>query len=111
LEKSRNIKKRVNQHFTGSSSKSKKIQLEVFDVTYEETGSELIALLKEAEEIKINKPKYNRSLKKTIFSLVTLSGEGFEWLYCFKNPKNRCPEKGTGFHFQVLQKPKVPCSR
>lgn len=38
-------------------------------MTYEETGSELIALLKEAEEIKINKPKYNRSLKKTIFPL------------------------------------------
>jgi DNA polymerase-3 subunit epsilon len=67
IGKSRNIKKRVNQHFTGSSSKSKKIQLEVFDVTYEETGSELIALLKEEGEIKINKPKYNRSLKKTIF--------------------------------------------
>lgn len=67
IGKSRNIKKRVNQHFTGTSSKSKKIQLEVFDVTYEESGSELIALLKEAEEIKINKPKYNRSLKKSIF--------------------------------------------
>lgn len=67
IGKSRNIKKRVNQHFTNNSSKSKKIQLEVFDVTYEETGSELIALLKEAEEIKVNKPKYNRSLKKTIF--------------------------------------------
>lgn len=67
IGKSRNIKKRVNQHFTNGSTKSKKIQLEVFDVTYEETGSELIALLKEAEEIKVNKPKYNRSLKKTIF--------------------------------------------
>ncbi len=67
IGKSRNIKKRVNQHFTGASSKSKKIQLEVFDVTYEESGSELIALLKESEEIKINKPKYNRSLKKSIF--------------------------------------------
>ncbi|MEZ0006778.1 DNA polymerase-3 subunit epsilon [Flavobacterium sp. 28YEA47A] len=67
IGKSRNIKKRVNQHFTGTSSKSKKIQLEVFDVTYEESGSELIALLKESEEIKINKPKYNRSLKKSIF--------------------------------------------
>lgn len=67
IGKSRNIKKRVNQHFTNNSSKSKKIQLEVFDVTYEETGSELIALLKEAEEIKVNKPKYNRALKKTIF--------------------------------------------
>ncbi len=67
IGKSRNIKKRVNQHFTSQSSKSKKIQQEVFEVTYEETGSELIALLKESEEIKVNKPKYNRLQKKMIF--------------------------------------------
>ncbi|WP_445451976.1 exonuclease domain-containing protein [Flavobacterium sp. 25HG05S-40] len=67
IGKSRNIKKRINQHFTGSSSKCKKIQREVFAVTYEETGSELIALLKESEEIKINKPIYNRAQRKTIF--------------------------------------------
>lgn len=67
IGKSKNIKKRVNQHFTSTSSKSKKIQLEIFDVSYEETGSELIAFLKESEEIKINKPKYNRALSKTIF--------------------------------------------
>lgn len=66
IGKSRNIKKRVNQHFTGTTSKCKKIQLEVFAVTFEETGSELVALLKESEEIKINKPIYNRSQKKTI---------------------------------------------
>ena len=53
IGKSRNIKKRINQHFTGASNKSKKIQREVFTVTCEETGSELIALLKESEEIKI----------------------------------------------------------
>lgn len=67
IGKSNNIKKRVNQHFTGSSRKAKKIQNEVFTVTYEETGSELIALLKESEEIKVNKPIYNRSQRKTIF--------------------------------------------
>lgn len=67
IGKSRNIKKRVNQHFTGTSGKSKKIQREVFAVTYEVTGSELIALLKESEEIKINKPIYNRSQRKSIF--------------------------------------------
>lgn len=65
IGKSRNIKKRVNQHFTGNSRKCKKIQLEVFTVTYEITGSELIAILKESEEIKINKPIYNRSQSKT----------------------------------------------
>lgn len=67
IGKSKNIKKRVNQHFTGTSRKCKKIQAEVFAVTYEETGSELIALLKESEEIKINKPIYNRAQRKSIF--------------------------------------------
>lgn len=78
IGKSKNIKKRVNQHFTGTSSKSKKIQREVYAVTYEETGSELIALLKESEEIKINKPIYNRAQRRTIF----------QWaLYAEKTPE------------------------
>ena len=68
IGKSKNIKKRVNQHFTGTNQKSKKIQRDVYTVTYEETGSELIALLKESEEIKINKPLYNRAQKKSLFT-------------------------------------------
>ena len=68
IGKSKNIKKRVNQHFIKTNIKSKKIQLQVHSVTYEETGSELIALLKESEEIKRNKPKFNRAQKQTIFS-------------------------------------------
>jgi DNA polymerase-3 subunit epsilon len=70
IGKSRNIKKRINQHFTGTTNKCKKIQADVFTVTYEETGSELIALLKESEEIKINKPIYNRAQRKSIFQLA-----------------------------------------
>lgn len=66
IGKSKNIKKRVNQHFTGTTSKCKKIQNEVYTVSFEETGSELIALLKESEEIKVNKPIYNRAQRKTI---------------------------------------------
>ncbi|MFV5693592.1 exonuclease domain-containing protein [Flavobacterium sp. LT1R49] len=70
IGKSRNIKKRINQHFTGTSAKCKKIQAEVFTVTYDETGSELIALLKESEEVKVNKPIYNRAQRKSIFQLA-----------------------------------------
>ena len=67
IGQSKNIKKRVNQHFTGITSSAKKIQAEVFTVTFEETGSELIALLKASEEIKKNSPIYNRmSRKKTL---------------------------------------------
>ena len=73
IGKSRNIKKRLNQHFTGTNAKSKKIQALVFRVTYEETGSELIALLKESEEIKINKPLLNRAQRKSIFQWALYS--------------------------------------
>ena len=68
--KSKNIKKRIQQHFTGTSTKCKKIQAEVCAVTYHETGSELIALLKESDEIKSNKPLYNRAQRKSIFQLA-----------------------------------------
>jgi DNA polymerase-3 subunit epsilon len=70
IGKSRNIKKRINQHFTGTTTKCRKIQADVFTVTYDETGSELIALLKESEEIKINKPMYNRAQRKSIFQFA-----------------------------------------
>jgi len=68
IGKSKNIKGRINQHFTGQTTKSKKIQLEVATVSFDKTGSELIALLKESEEIKRNKPKFNRALRRTIFT-------------------------------------------
>ncbi|ALJ06676.1 exonuclease [Pseudalgibacter alginicilyticus] len=68
IGKSNNIKKRINQHFTNTNHKSKRIQLHVASVTYEATGSELVALLKESEEIKRNKPIYNRALRRTVFT-------------------------------------------
>ena len=68
IGKSKNIRKRVNQHFTSSNPKSKKMRLQVAAVTYEDTGNELVALLKESEEIKRNKPVFNRALKRNIFS-------------------------------------------
>ena len=68
IGKSKNIKHRINQHLTDNSTKSKKIQLQVASVTYEKTGSELVALLKESEEIKRNKPIHNRALRRHIFT-------------------------------------------
>ncbi|WP_026449820.1 exonuclease domain-containing protein [Aequorivita capsosiphonis] len=73
IGKSKNIKKRLTQHFTSDNRKSKRIQLEVKSVTFEKTGNELIALLKESEEIKHNQPKYNRGLRRTNFSHQLIS--------------------------------------
>jgi len=60
IGRSRNMKKNLTQHFTGSARISKKLQADTFTVTFEETGSELIAILKETQEIKANQPVYNR---------------------------------------------------
>lgn len=68
IGKSKNIKRRLTQHFTNDNRKSKKIQLEVHAVTFESTGNDLIAQLKESEEIKKNKPIFNRALRKTLFT-------------------------------------------
>jgi len=76
IGKSNNIKKRINQHFTGTNAKSKKIQAHATAVTYDATGSELVALLKESEEIKKVKPIYNRALRRSIFTHA---------LYAFKD--------------------------
>ena len=67
IGKSENIKKRLVQHFTNDNKKSKKIQLEVVSVSYEITGNDLIAQLKESQEIKKLKPIFNHALKRTIF--------------------------------------------
>ena len=68
LGKSRNIKKKINSLFTSESKIAKKIQTEVFAVTYEEIGSFLVASVKEYEELKQNKPPLNRLPKKIRFS-------------------------------------------
>lgn len=79
IGKSNNIKKRINQHFTNTNAKSKKIQLYADSVTYDDTGSELVALLKESEAIKRNNPIYNRALRRKTFSHA---------LYSFKDENN-----------------------
>ena len=68
IGKSKNIKKRLSQHFTSENRKSKRIQQQVKSVSFEKTGSELIALLKESEEIKQIKPMFNRALRKSSYT-------------------------------------------
>ena len=72
IGKSKNIKKRVNQHFTNDGQRARRIQKETKKVTFEITGSELIAQLKGYEEVNRNKPKYNQrnSTKKSAKQIV-----------------------------------------
>ena len=69
IGKSKNLKKRVITHLTSSGSKAMKIQNQIERISYDQTGSELIALLKEQEEIKENQPKLNIKYKNTLFPI------------------------------------------
>ncbi len=63
-----NIKKRIAGHFTGEAREWNRsnIRNEIHNITYELTGTELIALILEAQEIHRLWPKYNLALKNKV---------------------------------------------
>ncbi len=68
--KSINIKKRIAEHFADQSEKARKLQQAVHEISYELTGSELIALLLESHEIKRLRPPVNRAQRQRRFPYV-----------------------------------------
>jgi DNA polymerase III subunit epsilon len=68
IGKSINIHARVLQHLNNNSTK-KAIEMKgrITDISYEITGSELVALLLESDGIKKNMPLYNRSQRRNSF--------------------------------------------
>jgi len=68
IGKSKNIRNRVFSHYNNFiSKKAIEMRLNIADINYEITGSELISLLKESDEIKRFKPIHNRSQRRSIF--------------------------------------------
>ncbi|HMU02119.1 MAG TPA: exonuclease domain-containing protein [Saprospiraceae bacterium] len=59
--KSINIRKRIMQHFGNIDDKTDKFIKKVADITYEETGNELVAMLLESSEIKALQPEINKA--------------------------------------------------
>lgn len=69
IGKSVHIKKRIEQHLKNTKTqKGQEMRITIAAISHELTGSELIALLKESEEIKMHKPVYNRAQRNSIFS-------------------------------------------
>lgn len=80
--KSVNIHDRVLSHLNNNlHKKAIEMKSRIADVRYEVTGSELLALLLESEEIKINQPRYNHAQKRTYFNYG---------LYSFIDENNYC---------------------
>lgn len=85
IGKSKNIKSRVEQHLrNASTAKAIEMRENISEIKFELTGSELVALLKESDEIKSMKPRYNRAQRKTLYSYGLFEfedGNGYRNLY------------------------------
>lgn len=82
--KSINIKKRIAEHFADKTEKASKLQQQAFDISYELTGSELIALLFESYEIKRLRPSINRAQRVRKFPYVINTYQNQEGYLCFE---------------------------
>ena len=69
IGQSNNIKKRVLSHLTLNKEKDKDIKKEIYSVKFALTGGELISLLKEQNEIKVNKPIFNKRKDFRLFPM------------------------------------------
>ncbi|MGM0550213.1 MAG: exonuclease domain-containing protein [Bacteroidota bacterium] len=81
IGKSKNLKARVQSHFrNGQTKRASHMIQEVAHVEYTLTGSELVALLLESDEIKQERPKFNRAQrrnKKAIGLYKTIDTQGY----------------------------------
>ncbi|NVO84442.1 exonuclease domain-containing protein [Hymenobacter terrestris] len=84
--KSINIYKRIQQHFAVDYKSRKSIEFKnsISEITWELTGSELVALLYESHEIKRLKPLYNRQQRRSVFPagiFLRTDDQGYKRLY------------------------------
>lgn len=70
IGKNRNIRNGVNQILLRTSKRAKTIHKQLFDISFEETGSLLIANIKSNEEVALNQPHFNTPNKKHIPTTV-----------------------------------------
>lgn len=81
IGKSKNIRKRALSHFAEKDSpKSLSMKTEICSITYELTGSELVALLLESDEIKKHKPRFNRMQRESYYQwgiFKTVNEDGY----------------------------------
>lgn len=81
--KALNIRKRLMQHFADRTTKGELIFENVAKITWEITGSELLALLRESAEIKRLKPKLNRVLRRRSMPFAVWSYMDADGYLCF----------------------------
>lgn len=94
--KAKDLKKRVNSHFSNNKSGKQKQEFlrEIYNISFQVCGSELMAFILESIEIKRLWPLYNRSLKgfQQTYGLYTYEdGRGYQRLVIEKMKKQLRP--------------------
>ncbi|APQ19152.1 exonuclease domain-containing protein [Maribacter hydrothermalis] len=93
LSKTSDIKKKVNQIFTKTNDKAKKLTKETKKVTFERTGNELVAILKEHEELLKLRPKYSNIPNKRMYSHALCKHENENGYFALRiKPFRECKE-------------------
>lgn len=70
IGKSNNIQKRVMSHFNNDKGqRAVEMKARITDISFEETGSDLVAQLLESDEIKKQKPLYNRAQRRSTLNI------------------------------------------
>lgn len=84
IGKSRNLHQRISTHLSNNSTnRTMEMRDHIADISWEVTGSELIALLRESSEIKNNKPHYNRAQRRASFRWGIYSSTDKNGYICF----------------------------
>lgn len=94
--KAKNIKKRVRSHFANNKTGKQKQEFlkNIYHISYQETATELMAMVLEDIEIKKRWPEYNRSQKyfERVYGLYTyIDSRGFRRLFVEKKLKHIQP--------------------
>ena len=91
--KSLNMYQRVNTHLSNNTSaRSMEMRSQIADISWEATGSELIALLIESSEIKTKRPVFNRAQRRNSFNWGIFSytdGNGYI-RFDYRNVREEC---------------------
>lgn len=115
IGKSKDVRQRVITHLSRITSK-KALEMAgmIADISFEITGSELLALLKESEEIKKFRPLFNRAQRRCLYNygLYSYTDEkGYLCLKLDKTTNGSSPhttfanlEKGKNFLFSLTDK-------
>lgn len=115
IGKSKDIRQRVLSHLSNvKSQRASEMVQKITNIECEITGSELLALLRESEEIKNHHPLYNRAQRRSTYNYglySALDANGYNCLRIERNNNGSVPhtsfsslDKGKEFLFNLTEK-------